>query len=126
MKCAIYGAGSLGTVLGAYMSRAGQKVELVNHNPAHIEALRKNGAHITGTVEFTTPVTAIFPQEMTGPYDVIFLMTKQLLNPQVVTFLKPMLAEKGVIVTLQNGIPEPEIAEIIGAEHTMEIGRAHV
>lgn len=33
--------------------------------------------------------------------------------------MKPMLAEKGVIVTLQNGIPEPEIAEIVGAEHTM-------
>ena len=32
MKCAIYGAGSLGTVLGAYMSRAGQEVELVNHD----------------------------------------------------------------------------------------------
>ena len=119
MKCAIYGAGSLGTVLGAYMSRAGQEVELVNHNQAHVEALREKGAHITGTVEFTTPVKAIFPQEMSGPYDVIFLMTKQLLNSQVVAFLKPMLAEKGVIVTLQNGIPEPEIAEIVGAEHTM-------
>ena len=35
---AIYGAGSLGTVLGAYMSRAGQEVELVNHNQAHVEA----------------------------------------------------------------------------------------
>ena len=119
MKCAIYGAGSLGTVLGAYMSRAGQEVELVNHNQAHVEALRGKGAHITGTVEFTTPVKAIFPQEMSGPYDVIFLMTKQLLNSQVVASLKPMLAEKGVIVTLQNGIPEPEIAEIVGAEHTM-------
>ena len=41
MKCAIYGAGSLGTVLGAYMSRAGQEVELVNHNQAHVEALRE-------------------------------------------------------------------------------------
>lgn len=60
MKCAIYGAGSLGTVLGAYMSRAGQEVELVNHNQAHVEALREKGAHITGTVEFTTPVKAIF------------------------------------------------------------------
>ena len=60
MRCAIYGAGSLGTVLGAYLSRAGVPVELVNRNRAHVEALRKGGAHITGTVEFTTPVRAIF------------------------------------------------------------------
>ena len=61
MKCAIYGAGSLGTVLGAYLTRNGQEVELVNRNKAHVEALRKNGAHITGTVDFTTPVNAILP-----------------------------------------------------------------
>ena len=119
MKCAIYGAGSLGTVLGAYMTKAGQPVELVNHNRAHVRALREKGAHITGTVEMTVPVTALLPEEMSGPYDVIFLMTKQLLNAQVVAFLKPMLAEQGVIVTMQNGLPEPEIAEIVGKERTV-------
>ncbi len=119
MKCAIYGAGSLGTVLGAYMTKNGAAVELVNRNKAHVEALNKNGAHITGTVEFTTPVNAILPEEMEGPYDTVILLTKQLNNPEVVSFLKPMLSEDGVIVTLQNGIPEPGIAEIIGSEHTM-------
>lgn len=119
MKCAIYGAGSLGTVLGAYMTKNGAEVELVNRNKAHVEALNKNGAHITGTVEFTTPVHAVLPEEMEGPYDVVILLTKQLNNPEVVTYLKPMLAEDGVIVTLQNGIPEPGISEIVGSEHTM-------
>ena len=119
MKTAIYGAGSLGTILGAYMTKNGVDVELVNRNKAHTEALKQNGAHITGTVDFTVPVKALFPDEMQGPYDVIFLMTKQLLNPEVVRFLQPMLAEKGVIVTLQNGIPEPGIAEIIGSDHTI-------
>ena len=33
--------------------------------------------------------------------------------------MKPYLTEKGVIVTLQNGIPEPGIAEIVGEDHTM-------
>ena len=119
MKYAIYGAGSLGTVLGAYMTKAGQAVELVNRNKAHVEALREKGAHITGTVEMTVPVTALLPEEMSGPYDVIFLMTKQLMNEQVVTFLKPMLSDAGVIVTMQNGLPEPEIADIVGQEHTI-------
>lgn len=118
-KVAIYGAGSLGTVLGAYMTKNGVDVELVNRNKAHVAALNEKGAHITGTVEMTVPVKAITPDEMSGIYSVIFLMTKQLHNPEVVTFLKPFLAEDGVIVTLQNGIPEPGIAEIVGKEHTM-------
>lgn len=119
MKCAIYGAGSLGTVLGAYMTKNGVPVELVNRNKAHTAALKEKGAHITGTVEFSTPVNAILPDEMVGPYDVIFLMTKQLQNVEVVTGLKPLLADDGVIVTLQNGIPEPGIAEIVGSERTI-------
>ena len=119
MRCAIYGAGSLGTILGAYLTKGEASVELVNRNKAHIAALREKGAHITGTVDLTVPVTAILPEEMHGEYDVIFLMTKQLHNKEVVTFLKPMLSGDGVIVTMQNGIPEPEIAEIVGKEHTV-------
>ena len=119
MKCAIYGAGSLGTILGAYLTRNGFPVELVNRNVKHVEALRRNGAHVMGTVDFTTPVNAILPDQMEGPYDIIFLMTKQLHNPEVVTMLRPMLADDGVIVTLQNGSPEPGIAEIIGEDRTL-------
>ena len=100
MKCAIYGAGSLGTILGAYLTKNGFPIELVNRNVKHVEALQKNGAHISGTVDFTTPVNAILPDQMKGPYDIIFLMT-------------------GVIVTLQNGIPEPGIAEIVGEDRTI-------
>ena len=53
MRIAIYGAGSLGTVLGAYLAKNGTEADLVNHNKAHVEALREKGAHITGTVDFT-------------------------------------------------------------------------
>ncbi|MBQ7714889.1 MAG: 2-dehydropantoate 2-reductase [Clostridia bacterium] len=121
MKYAIYGAGSLGTVLGAYMTKNGVDIELVNRNRAHVSALREKGAHITGTVDFTVPVKAILPEEMEGRYDVIFLMTKQLHNAEVVTFLKELLAQDGVIVTLQNGIPEPGVAEIVGEERTVGV-----
>ena len=119
IKAAIYGAGSLGTVLGAYITKNGGKIDLINRNKAHITALKEKGAKITGTVEMTVPVRAIAPDEMTEKYDVIFLMTKQLFNKEVVTMLKDFLTDSGVIVTLQNGIPEPGIAEIVGASHTM-------
>ena len=118
-RYAIYGAGSLGTVLGAYITKNGGKIDLINRNKAHVEALRQNGAIINGTVDMTVPVSALTPDEMTGKYDVILLLTKQLLNKEVVTFLKDYLADDGVVVTLQNGLPEPGIAEIIGSNRTM-------
>ncbi|MBQ7378117.1 MAG: 2-dehydropantoate 2-reductase [Clostridia bacterium] len=118
-RYAIYGAGSLGTVLGAYITKNGGKIDLINRNRAHVDALNAHGAHITGTVEMTVPVTAITPDQMQGKYDVILLLTKQLHNREVVTFLADHLAEDGVIVTLQNGLPEPGIAEIVGANRTM-------
>ncbi len=118
-RYAIYGAGSLGTVLGAYITKKGTAIDLINRNKAHVEALRNNGAIINGTVDMTVPVSAITPNEMSGKYDVILLMTKQLLNKEVVTFLKDYLADDGVIVTLQNGLPEPGIAEIVGSDRTI-------
>ncbi len=119
MRYAIYGAGSLGTILGAYVTKNGGEIELINRNKAHVNALNTNGAKIIGKVEMTVPVKAVLPDEMSGKYDVIFLMTKQLQNKEVVTKLKDFLTEEGVIVTLQNGLPEPGIAEIVGSNHTM-------
>ena len=118
-RYAIYGAGSLGTVLGAYITKNGGQIDLINRNRAHVAALREKGARITGTVEMTVPVTAYTPDEMSGKYDIILLMTKQLFNKEVVSTLKDFLAEDGVIVTLQNGLPEPGIAEIVGSHRTV-------
>lgn len=119
MRTAIYGAGSLGTILGAYITKNGGFIDLINRNKAHIEALRTNGARITGTVSFTQEVAVLTPDEMTGTYDIIFLLTKQQHNRDVVTFLKPFLADDGVIVTMQNGIPEMLVGEIVGNERVI-------
>lgn len=106
-------------ILGAYITKNGGKIDLINRNRAHVEAIRRNGAVVTGTVNFTQKVEVYTPEEMTGKYDIIFLMTKQLQNREVVTFLKDFLTEDGVIVTLQNGIPEMLIAEIVGEDHVL-------
>ena len=119
MRTAIYGAGSLGTILGAYISKAGVDIELINRNKAHIEALQAKGAHIVGTVDFCQKVTAYTPDKMSGKYDIIFLMTKQQHNAEVVVMLKEYLAEDGVLVTFQNGLPEMQIAEILGEERVL-------
>jgi 2-dehydropantoate 2-reductase len=119
LRLAIYGAGSLGTILGAFIAKSGIHIDLINRNVAHVQALRDQGAHITGTVNFIQPVTALTPNEMNGTYDIIFLLTKQHQNREVATFLLPFLAEDGVLVAFQNGIPEPLLAEIFGERRVL-------
>ena len=119
MRIAIYGAGSLGTILGAYISKAGVAIELINRNKAHVEALKTKGAQVVGTAQFAQPVTAYTPEEMSGEYDIIFLMTKQQHNAEVVAMLKRYLAADGVLVTFQNGLPEVQIAAVLGEERVL-------
>lgn len=119
MRVAIYGAGSLGTILGAYIAKGGEQIELINRNQAHIAALQSAGAKVTGTVEFCQAVTAYTPDKMSGVYDIIFLMTKQQHNAEVVSVLKDFLAPDGAIVTFQNGLPELGIADIVGPERVL-------
>ena len=118
MKAAIYGAGSLGTVLGAYIAKAGYQIDLINRNAAHVAALKESGAHIVGKVEMTVPVRALLTEEMTETYDLIFLMTKQLDNEAVVRSLLPHLEKEGAIVTMQNGMPELSVSEVVGEART--------
>ena len=119
MRTAIYGAGSLGTILGAFISKAGEPVELINRNKAHVEALNAGGAKVVGTMEFVQRVTAYTPDQMSGRYDIIFLMTKQQNNKDVVQMLKDFLASDGVLVTFQNGLPEMQIASVLGEERVL-------
>lgn len=119
MRAAIYGAGSLGTILGAFITKNGGEIELINRNRAHVEALQEKGATVTGTLNFVQKVNAYTIDQMSGTYDIIFLMTKQQNNADVVTFLNGFLAKDGVIVTLQNGLPELQIGEIVGEDRVL-------
>lgn len=118
MNLAIYGAGSLGTILGAYITKKGYDIDLISRNEPHIAGLKANGAVVQGTVNMVVPVKAITPSEITRKYDIIFLLTKTTDNINTVKGLIPHLAPDGVICTMQNGLPELAIAEIIGADRT--------
>ena len=65
----------MGTILGAYITKSGGQVDLVNHNAAHVAALKKNGAKVVGTVNFIQAVNAVTTEEMNGKYDCIILLT---------------------------------------------------
>ena len=94
IKIAIYGAGAMGTVLGALLTKGGlQNVCLITRNEAHVEALKTQGATIlckADKTQFTIPVYAMTPQEMQEKgekYDVVFLMTKQRNNAEILQSL---------------------------------------
>lgn len=119
MRAAIMGAGSLGTVLGAYIAKAGKQIDLIDAYKDHVDALNNEGAHVTGTFDFTVPVHALMPEEMEGEYDLIIYMAKQTYNDTAIPQIKAHLAENGTVCVCQNGIPEYAVSEAIGVERTV-------
>lgn len=118
MKLAIMGAGSLGTILGAYIQKGGMDIDFIDANEENVKALNEKGATVTGQVEFNIPVKAYTPENMQGIYDVVFYVVKQTYNEAALKQLLPHLGKDSMVVTLQNGVPEPAVAEIVGAERT--------
>lgn len=119
MKMAIYGAGSLGTILGALLTKSGYDIDLIDVNEAHVKALNEKGAKIIGLMDLTQPVRALTPEQMTEKYDLIFYLTKsthdQSSLPYVIKYLQP----DGVLVTGQNGMPEQNLNDIVGKERVI-------
>lgn len=116
MKAAIMGAGAMGTVLGAFLTRNGFPVDLIDSYPAQVDALNEKGAGVVGCAELTVPVRALLPEQMEGVYDLVFLMVKQTNNEASLRALLPHLGENSTVCTLQNGVPELAVAEFVGRE----------
>ncbi len=119
-KIAVYGAGAMGTVLGAYLTKGGLAVDLITRNAAHVQGMKEEGAVLVledGSEE-KIAVNALLPTEMTAQYDVIFLMTKQRQNKEILTGLLPFMHENTVVCTTQNGLPEQSVAEVVGNKRT--------
>ncbi len=121
-RIAIYGSGAMGTVLGSLLTLGGlNNVELITRNEAHVNGLNERGARIDCTAEnkeLTAKVCAKTPSQMSGQYDVVFLMTKQKSNKDILEFLLPYLHENSVVCTTQNGLPEASVASVVGAHRT--------
>lgn len=119
MKIAILGCGAMGTVMGAYMTKNGCKVDLIDNYEAHVKAMNEKGIQVIGTVNMQVPVHAITPEQMDGIYDIVFLFTKQTANEVVLQNLLPHLGPDSTVCTLQNGVPEPYVASIVGENRTV-------
>tara|TARA_A100001037_G_scaffold92438_1_gene83820 strand:+ start:301 stop:1260 length:960 start_codon:yes stop_codon:yes gene_type:complete len=102
------------------MARAGENVLFVDRVADHVAAMNEKGLRISGPIaEFTTPVRAVTDDAIEGAFDTVFLCVKGQDTVAAVEALKPHLAEDGCVVSLQNGLNEPVIADLIGVERTV-------
>ena len=116
----IWGAGAIGGILGAYWTRAGHRVTMVDIVRDHVEACRTNGLQIEGPVEeFTQVVPCLTPDELTGAYRRIVLAVKAQATENAMKALHPHLTQDGYILSAQNGLNERTIADFAGSERTM-------
>jgi 2-dehydropantoate 2-reductase len=119
MRSAILGVGALGTIFGALMTKNGKPVDMIDANREHVEALQAHGATIIGGLDLVQPVSALLPEEMSGYYDLVFLLTKQTVNHIALPNLLKFMHADSVVCTLQNGVPEEYVASFVGKERTM-------
>jgi 2-dehydropantoate 2-reductase len=116
----IWGSGAIGGSVGAFMARAGENMLFVDRVADHVAAMNETGLRISGPIaEFTTPVRAVTDDAIEGAFDTVFLCVKGQDTVAAVEVLKPHLAEDGCVVSLQNGLNEPVIADLIGVERTV-------
>lgn len=120
MRQAIMGAGSLGTILGALLTSKGIKVDLVDVWDEHVKALNENSATVTGKINLTVKkITALTPDQMEGLYDIVYLLTKSVNDDEVLTKVKQHLSADGVVVVMQNGLPEERVAAVVGPDRVV-------
>ena len=99
---AIVGAGALGGHVGAYLTRAGERVTLIDPWPEHVEKMRRDGLTLRGQTaaeNFTVPVKAIHLTELQDtikgePFDMAFVAMKSYDTLWATEMIKPYLGEK--------------------------------
>jgi len=109
MRWAIFGAGAIGTWVGAALAQSGQDATLVARG-THLEALQTQGGarlrHPDGTEE-RVAVQAVAPGEtgQVGEVDVVVLTVKAHGLLDAAPDVAPLLGPETVLVAAQNGIP---------------------
>jgi len=114
MRVTIVGAGAIGGLAGAYMTRAGHDVLLVDRWVEHVAALNSRGLTIDGVRgDLNVPVRAATPDQLTGPLEAVLIATKSQHTADAVRQLLPLVGPQTFFVSYQNGFNEPLIADIL-------------
>ena len=121
MKIAIFGAGGIGSYLGASLSKHGADVTLICRG-AHLAAIRQRGLRVIdakGESHFDTLRATDDPTSV-GKVDVIISCVKLYDLANVAPSLLPMMGPDTMVIPVQNGVTaHEEIAAVVGREHAL-------
>ena len=118
------GAGAVGSYTGGLLAKAGEDVTLIDPWPDHIQKIKEDGLVITtadGDQRASPKSLHIheIQQLIKSPIDVAFISTKSYDTQWATALIKDYLSPDGFVVSLQNGINEDRIADIVGWGRTM-------
>jgi 2-dehydropantoate 2-reductase len=122
MRILIVGAGALGGLVGAYLTRGGEDVTLLEVNTARARLLADAGLQITsaGEGEVRVSVKVVTSVADLKPFDLVFIAVK---TYQTEDAMRSVMAATGPatrFLTMQNGIGNTEtIARLVGPERTL-------
>ncbi|PSQ19604.1 2-dehydropantoate 2-reductase [Halobacteriales archaeon QS_9_67_17] len=109
MEIVVFGAGSLGSLIGGLLTRA-HDVTLVGREP-HISAVRKQGLRVTGEVE-----TTVHPDARTEPLESADLAVVTVKAFDTATAARALSdCALDACLSLQNGLCEATLAEHLDA-----------
>ncbi len=110
MRVGIVGAGALGSVLGGLLYEGGVDVVLVRRDREAVELIKKNGLHLEGVSgDRTLNVKITADPSDAGKVDLALVVVKAYDTRDAVPTIKEILAEDGLVLTLQNGVGNYEI-----------------
>lgn len=108
MKITVVGAGSIGSLLGALLSKT-HTVTLIGR-PAHAATIRANGLRVDGQATFTAKVDARDKVDGLPPPDLVLLTVKAYDTKAALSAMAPLIGLKTIFVTAQNGLGNWEAA----------------
>ena len=116
----VWGAGAMGGTLGARLARAGHEVLFVDTDPRHVRAIQDRGLRIVGPIDdFTQPVRIVQPDRVEPGLGAVLLAVKAHHTEPAIRSIAPLLDPAGFVVSVQNGLNESTIADVVGAERTV-------
>ncbi|MBO6521133.1 MAG: ketopantoate reductase family protein [Rhodospirillales bacterium] len=126
-RIAVMGCGALGGYVGGYLTREGLDITMIDPWPDHVAAMRDPGLKLEGVTDeecFDVKCNTVLQSELPppgdiGPFDIVIIAVKSYDTKAAAELMKPYLADDGFAVSLQNGINEHLIAEVLGADRTV-------
>ena len=127
MKICILGPGSLGSTFGGLLTEAGFDVHMVGPRTEHLDVMMVRGLTILeDSEERTVKVKVASDCGKVGPVDLVIVLVKSSHTRDAVEFAAPLMGEKTVAISLQNGLGNEEIlAEYLGKERVLS-GKTYV